>query len=77
MRWNERLREKRKENSLTQKALAEMIGCTPGTISQYENGAIEPSLTTIKKLIVILNTTSDDLFFYNPDDERSKADAKD
>lgn len=77
MRWNERLREKRKENSLTQEDLAQMVGCSKGAISQYETGRFEPSLKTMKKLITILNTTSDDLFFYNQDDEGSKVDAKD
>lgn len=45
-----RLREIRLNRSLTQKEVAESIGCTVGAYSKYETGDRDPSITTLKRL---------------------------
>jgi len=50
MSFSNRLKFLRKENDLYQKELAEKIGVSRTTITQYENGAREPNYETLKKL---------------------------
>lgn len=45
-----RLREIRLNRGLTQKQVAENIGCTVGAYSKYETGDRDPSITILKKL---------------------------
>ncbi len=45
-----RLKELRLENGLTQKELGEIIGVVQTVAGKYERGALEPSLTGLKKL---------------------------
>jgi len=45
-----RLRELREEKGITQSQLAKNLGFSRNTISQYETGAREPDIQTIKKL---------------------------
>lgn len=50
MSFSKRLKFLRKESDLYQKELAEKIGVSRTTITQYENGAREPNYETLKKL---------------------------
>lgn len=50
-----RLKEIRKKENLTLKALGEEVGLASNTLSQYENGKREPRLETWQKLASVLN----------------------
>lgn len=54
-----RLRELRKQNNLTQKQLADLIGVQNSIISFYEVGERLPSPEIIRKLAITLHVTSD------------------
>lgn len=56
-----RLREIRKAARLTQLDIAEKLNTTAVTISRYENGKREPSLSRAKELADALNCTVDEL----------------
>lgn len=61
MEFKEILRVKRKERSLTQKEIAELLGLSNVSYAQYEQGKTEPSITTLKKIAEILYTTPNEL----------------
>ncbi|HWR30595.1 MAG TPA: cupin domain-containing protein [Negativicutes bacterium] len=50
----ERIREKRQELKLTIRELAEGAGLTPGFLSQVERNLTEPSITSLRKISLIL-----------------------
>lgn len=52
---------RRKATDWTQARLAERVGVDTETISRFERGATLPSLVTLQKLAVALNTTIADL----------------
>ncbi len=52
----------RTAENLTQKRLAQRLGCTPAYISLLENGRVDPSLSMLKKIMESLNTTIVDFF---------------
>lgn len=54
-------------NHLTQEQLAELIDADPRTIQRIENGECEPSLKTLKKLIVILKIPDKDVINFLKD----------
>lgn len=54
-----RIRRLRKENALTQQALAELSGQEPSNISHIERGATKLSLPTIVNIANALGTTVD------------------
>lgn len=41
--------------------VAELIGVTPDTYNQYELGTDEPDIIILRKIVVALDTTSDEL----------------
>jgi len=45
-----RIKELRESKGLNQKQLAQELGVSPNTISQYENGLRAPDIDMIKKL---------------------------
>lgn len=47
-------KSRRKELGLTQKKVAEMIGCERKTISNFENGYHSPSVEYFEKLMKVL-----------------------
>jgi transcriptional regulator with XRE-family HTH domain len=55
----DRLRELRIRKELTQKQLAEKIDLTAPTITKYENGLLEPNITTLNKLANYYDVTVD------------------
>lgn len=54
-----RLRELMDTNKMTQDTLAQKIGKTRQTVSQYANGDSEPGYSTLVKIAEIFNTTTD------------------
>lgn len=50
-----RIREARKSLRMTQHDLADVLGVNRATISKYESGQIEPSISQLKKIAAILN----------------------
>jgi transcriptional regulator with XRE-family HTH domain len=60
MSFGERIREKRKENKLTQKQLAALLGgIDDSTISKWEKNVYEPDTATLNKLSRILSVSTD------------------
>ena len=55
----QRIKELRKEKSMNQIALGMELNFSQKIISEYENGKVEPSITTLKKLASIFNTSVD------------------
>lgn len=60
-----KLKHLRVLKNLTQKKMAEKIGCTPAYICQLENGKTDPSISTLKKIVDALNITIVDFFRTN------------
>lgn len=59
-----RIKELRKEKSMNQIALGMELNFSQKIISEYENGKVEPSITTLKKLASIFNTSVDYIIEY-------------
>ena len=57
MTIGEKIKKARQEKNITQKELAEQIGCAEITIRQYESNKREPKLEIIKKIATVLNIT--------------------
>jgi len=55
----ERIKELRNEFNLTQKDMAEIIGVTKQSVSNYETGHREPSLETFVKICEHFNVSAD------------------
>ena len=61
MKFNEKLKELRKEKGLTQEELASKIYVSRTLISKYESGAIIPTKDNIEKLALFFNVDKSDL----------------
>ncbi len=48
--FSERLKEIRTEMDISQRKMAELVGCTPATLSAYEKGTKKPSLEIAKNI---------------------------
>jgi transcriptional regulator with XRE-family HTH domain len=59
----QRLSTLRKERSLTQQALAELVGLGITQMKRYEAGASQPTLDVIRKLSQVLRVSADELLF--------------
>lgn len=55
------IKHMREASRLTQKQLADLIGCKQKDISRYETGERNPSAATIAKLSRVLNCTMEEL----------------
>lgn len=55
------IRNIRKEKGLTLKQIADILGCSPQLISQYESGKRQPKLETKKKIADALNCQVSDI----------------
>jgi len=60
-----RLKEIRKNKKYTQEALSEMIDLSPRQLIRIENGENFPSAETLGKLSIVLNTSLNNLFNFN------------
>ncbi len=54
-----KIKELRIEKKLTQKELAEMVGCSPSMVTRWEKGECEPTATAILKLSEALDCSTD------------------
>ena len=61
MKFNERLRQLRKESNYTQREIAERLEVSTITIRQYEQGTREPNIELILNLALMFNVSLDDL----------------
>lgn len=61
MKFNERLRQLRKQSNFQQKQIAEMLGISTITLRQYELGTREPSIERLLELAVVFNVSLDNL----------------
>lgn len=57
--FNERLKDIRTKKELTQEEFAKLLNISPSSISLYESGSREPSLTTLINIAKILNVSTD------------------
>lgn len=55
------LHQYRRAKGITQRELANKLGVSQPTITQYETGARKPDIVTLKKLAAILDCTTDQL----------------
>lgn len=61
MKFNERLKELREKNHLTQEQLAKASGVSSRMIQRYEYGTSRPRLDAAEKLAKAINVTTDEL----------------
>ena len=70
------IRKARKKAGITQDGLASLLGINRATVSKYESGQIEPSLSQLGKIAKTLGTTVSEMM--GPDwDGWSKLDTSD
>ena len=55
------LAQLRSERGMTQRELADRIGCYPKDISRWETGTTLPGTASLAKLVVVLDCTYEDL----------------
>lgn len=63
------LKIKRIQKGLSQKELAERVGLTNQSISDYETGKLNPSYEVMKRISKELDSPVDELFFQNEKEE--------
>ncbi|HUH26505.1 MAG TPA: helix-turn-helix transcriptional regulator [Flavobacterium sp.] len=68
---NERIKQLRIDNNLTQSELAEKVGLTYVQIGRYEKGKSNPSADVLQKLANALNTSTD--YLMNGESEQVEA----
>ena len=61
-KFSTRLKDLRKENSLSQSEVAQKLGIPPSTYANWEQGRREPSIGEIYNIIECLNIQANDLF---------------
>ena len=61
MKFNERLKELREKNNLTQEQLAKISGVSSRMIQRYEYGTSRPRLDAAEKIAKALNISTDEL----------------
>lgn len=61
----DRLRELRVEKQLSQKAIAEKLGCPVSTYANWEQGRRDPSIFDIYNIIKVLEIEPNELFEIN------------
>jgi transcriptional regulator with XRE-family HTH domain len=67
LKIGEKLRKLRMSNSLTQEELASRADLTKGFISQLENDATSPSISTLKDILDVLGVSISEFFAETPD----------
>lgn len=60
--FGEKIKRMRKNRKLTQEQLAEMIDISPRNLSGIEVGANFVKAETLEKILIALNTTTEELF---------------
>lgn len=64
-----RLHELRKERNMQQAELAKLVGVRHETIGNLENGRYNPSLKLAMDIAKVFDTTVEDIFTFENDDE--------
>jgi transcriptional regulator with XRE-family HTH domain len=64
--FGEALRERRRANGISVRALAGQVGVSPSLVSQIENGKVNPSVDTLVALVTALGLSLDELFLDVP-----------
>ena len=64
-----RLHELRKERNMQQAELAKLVGVRRDTIGNLENGRYNPSLKLAMDIAKVFDTTVEDIFTFEDDDE--------
>ena len=64
-----RLHELRKERNMQQSELAKLVGVQRETIGNLENGRYNPSLKLAMDIAKVFDTTAEDIFTFEDDDE--------
>lgn len=64
-----RLHELRKERNMQQAELAKLVGVRRETIGNLENGRYNPSLKLAMDIAKIFDTTVEDIFTFEDDDD--------
>ena len=59
----QRIKEAREKAGLTQERFSELIGLGPKSVSALERGTVGISLTTLKKICLVLSISSDQILF--------------
>ena len=72
MEIGKRIVKYRRKNKLSQEQLAEKIGVTRQTISNWELNTTKPDITQVKNISKVLNTSIDDLLDNNGNGVKSK-----
>ena len=72
MAFPQRLTELRKQQGLTQQALADRADIHVTLLRRYEAGKTQPGLDTLRKIALALSVSADQLLF--EDDERGPSD---
>jgi transcriptional regulator with XRE-family HTH domain len=72
MAFAQRLVALRKQQGLTQQALADRVGIHVTLLRRYEAGKTQPGLDTLRRVALALNVSSDMLLF--DEDERGPSD---
>ena len=78
MEYNEKLRELRMQNNMSQEQLAELLHVTRQTVSKWEQGVNQPDIYTLKQYAQIFGISLDELVgdgvnVKNPGEKRLKA----
>lgn len=68
----ERIKELSRKKGITQRQLAELIGCTEAAISHYIKGDRVPRANVLTKMATVLDTTSEYLMQGIPQDTRGE-----
>lgn len=63
---NEKIKQLRIANGLTQKELADKLFVTAQAVSRWENGEVEPSVSTIQQMSKIFDVSIDEMFGNKP-----------
>lgn len=61
MSFPTKLKELRQARNLTEEELAELVEIHPKTYKKYEAGKTVPRIPVIRKLVIALETTADEL----------------
>lgn len=67
--FRDNLRNIRKKNRVSQTELAEYLGVSQRTVSHYEKGDCEPSLTLLCKIAGYFRITVDELLGYKVEEQ--------
>lgn len=62
---------KRNEKGLTQQEMADLLGISKGNYNLKENGKLDFNLLEVKKILKILDTSYDEIFFEKDVTEKS------